>query len=359
MKNNSEYKPSILNRREAEKLMKQKHINFVDAFSHQLKELFIIKNPEYAGPRKADGYKTKEFTIFLKKMKDKYTYVFYPWNFSLVKTVRKEDYLELKTNRNRDLITKKEQERLRNTKVAVFGMSVGSNIALVLTQAGIANEITISDFDDLDTTNLNRIIAGSHQIGLSKCVIAARHIYEDNPFAKVIVLPDGVNKQNIEKLLKQKKLDLIVDEIDNMSVKIEIRMLAQKYKVPVVMVTDNGEGIVLHIERYDLAHRKIFGKELAHFESFMALGLAKEKVAELIVSDIVGGIDKVDKRMVKSVTRVLKKELVSWPQLGSAAILAGVMATYAIKQIILGYDKRIDVRGHISPLGIEYGTHSK
>ncbi|MFA6353322.1 MAG: ThiF family adenylyltransferase [Candidatus Paceibacterota bacterium] len=352
-----EYKPKILTETEVKKLKKQKHIKIVDVFSNQLKELFIIKNLGYVGQEKEKVYQTREFKNFSKKMEKKYVYVFYPWNFSIVKTVRKEDYLELKTNRNRDLITKEEQVKLRNARVGIFGMSVGSNIAFVLTQAGVANEITISDFDELDTTNLNRIIAGVHQIGLNKCIVAARHIYEDNPFAKITVLPNGVSKQTIEKLLKQKRLDLIVDEIDNMAIKIDIRVLAQKYKVPVVMVTDNGEGIVLHIERYDLAHKKIFGKEKVYFESLVSSGFSKEKIAELIISDIVGGVGKVDKRMHQSVTKVLRKELVSWPQLGSAAILAGVMATYAIKQVILGYDKRIDVRGHINPLEITYGTH--
>lgn len=353
----SKYKPVILSETEAKKLIKQKHINFVDAFSSQLEELFEIENTEYVQSAGGDAYKTKEFSNFLKKTKDKYLYVFYPWNSSLVKTVKKDVYLKLKTNRNKDLITEKEQEILRNARVGIFGMSVGSNIAFVLTQAGISNDITISDFDILSTTNLNRIFAGSHQIGLEKCVIAAQRIYEDNPFAKVGVLPKGVKKQDIEKLLKQKKLDLIVDEIDNVNIKIDLRMLAQKYKVPVVMVTDNGDGVVLHIERYDLAHKKIFGKEVSYFQDFLSAGISKEKISELIISDIVGGIDKVDKRMHASVARVIKKELVSWPQLGSAAVLAGVVATYAIKQIILGYDKRIDVRGHISPVEITYGIH--
>jgi tRNA A37 threonylcarbamoyladenosine dehydratase len=352
-----EYKPQILKESKIKRLTQKKHINFVDAFSSQIKELFLIKNPKYAGPRKEEGYKTKEFIIFSKKMEKKYVYVFYPWNSSLIKTVQKDDYLELKTNRNRNLITKKEQIELRNSKIAVFGMSVGSNIALVLTQAGISNEIILSDFDILENTNLNRIVAGIHQIGINKCIIAARHIYEDNPFAKVNILPHGVYKQDIEKLLKQGKVDLIVDEVDNINVKIDIRILSQKYKVPVLMVTDNGDGVVLHIERYDLAHKKILGKEKAYFESFLSSDFPKEKIAELIISDIVGGVEKVDKRMHASVAEVLAKKLVSWPQLGSASLLAGVVATYAAKQIILGYDNRVDVRGHISPLEVIYGTH--
>ncbi|MFA5932136.1 MAG: ThiF family adenylyltransferase [Candidatus Paceibacterota bacterium] len=334
MEQKNEYRPKILNKKEAEKLMKQKHINFVDAFSHQLKELFIIKNPLYAGPKKTEGYKTKEFTNFSKKMENKYTYVFYPWNFSLVKTVKKEDYLELKTNRNRDLITKEEQERLRNTKVAVFGMSVGSNISLVLTQAGISNEIIIADFDDLDTTNLNRIIAGAHQIGLNKTIIAARRIYEDNPFAKVTTLPDGASKENIEKLLKAKKIDLIIEEVDSLPFKIEARELAIKYKVPVIMITDNGDGVVLHVERYDLGYKKIFDKDISYWKNILSQPPSMEMMGNVIMNDIVGGIKNIDPRTLRSVEKVLKKELVSWSQLGSAAILGGVVATVMLKKII-------------------------
>jgi ribosomal protein L7Ae-like RNA K-turn-binding protein len=340
-------------------LLKQPHTVLVDAFSRQLKELFIIENPIHASEKKIEVFATKEFKKFCDKHANNFTHVYYPWNHSVVKTVKKNEYLRLKTNRNQDLITREEQEKLSKCRIGVFGMSVGSNISLVLTQAGISNEITISDFDTLDTTNLNRIIAGVHQIGLSKCTINARHIYEDNPFAKVTILPDGVNKENIEKLLKQKKLDLIVEEVDSMAIKIDVRTLAQKYKIPVVMVTDNGEGVVLHVERYDLAHKKIFGREKAYFESLMSSGLSREKIVEFIISDVVGGMDKVDKRMIQSVGKVIDKKLVSWPQLGSAAILAGVMATHIIKQIILGYDKRLDIRGHISPTGITYGTHVK
>lgn len=334
MTQKQEYKPEILNEKEAKRLIKQKHINFVDAFSYQVRELFIIKSPEYAGPKKEHGYKTKEFADFLKKMKNKYVYIFYPWNFSIVKTVRKEDYLELKTNRNRDLITKKEQVKLRNTKVAIFGMSVGSNIAFVLTQAGISNDIIIADFDELDTTNLNRIIAGSHQVGLNKTIVAARRIYEDNPFAKVTTLLKGASRENIEKLLKAEKIDLMIEEVDSLPFKIHTRELAIKYKVPVIMITDNGDGVVLHVERYDLGYKKIFNKNLSYWKNILSQPPSMELIGNVIMNDIVGGVKNVDPKMLKSTKRVLKKELVSWSQLGSAAILGGVVATVMLKKII-------------------------
>jgi hypothetical protein len=58
------------------------------------------------------------------------------------------------------------------------------------------------------------------------------------------------------------------------------------------------------------------------------------------------------------VKRVLAKELVSWSQLGSAAILGGVIATYAIKEIALGKGTKQDIRAWISPEQIEHGSHA-
>jgi len=328
------YKPTFLKRESIKKFLKQNiNVVYVDAFEHQLKELFIIKNYKYIGLEKKEVYSSREFKDFCAKYKNKYKLVYYPWNNHLVKVITKDEYLALKTNRNQDMMTKEEQENLRNMKVAVFGMSVGSNIAFILTQAGISNEITIADFDNLDTTNLNRILAGVHQIGLNKTIIAARRIYEDNPYAKVNILPKGINEKNLSKLLKNKKLDCIIEEIDDIKMKISTRIIAKKYKVPVIMITDNGDGVVLHVERYDLGYKKIFNKDLSYWKKLLSRPMTREVAGGVIVNNIVGGIQKVDKKMFKSLKKVFEKKLVSWPQLGSAAILGGVIATYALKQL--------------------------
>jgi len=335
MKNNFSCKPIFIkNDKSAQKLLKQKpYTVFVDAFTPQLKELFFIQNHQYIGEDKKKVYKTKDFKNYCIKHKNNYIYVYYSWSNTLVKIIKKEEYLILKTNRNKNLITEKEQKELRDLKIGVFGMSVGSNIAFVLTQAGISNSITIADFDNLDTTNLNRILAGVHQIGLNKTIIAARRIYEDNPFAKVTTMMKGINSKNLESLLKNKKLDCIIEEIDDITMKIETRILAKKYKVPVIMITDNGDGVVLHIERYDLGYKKIFNKEFYYFKKIIKKPITKESAGFIIMNDIVGGVKNVDPNTLRSVKDVLDRKLVSWSQLGSAAILGGVVATYAVKQI--------------------------
>lgn len=349
------YKPKFISKNQFRRFLTshQKAI-LVDAFSKQVKELFLIRNPRYASEQKERIYQMKEFKKYAKSKKGSYIYVYYSWNNHLVKTVDASDYFVLKTNRNRDLITETEQKKLYNYRIAIFGMSVGSNIAFVLTQAGISKEITIADFDDLDTTNLNRVLGGVHQIGLNKTILAARKIYEDNPFAKVNILSKGINEKTLKNILVKKKIDCMIDEIDAIPMKIIIRKLAIEHKIPVLMATDNGDGIVLHIERYDMGYKKIFHKNLNYWQKKLAL-FAVEKRGDkklaggVIMDDIVGGAHLVDPKMLQSVKKVLDKKLVSWSQLGSAAILGGVYVTFALKQIILGRDKRKEVRTYINP----------
>jgi len=344
------YKPILLGgEAEAKQLISEKpYITERDAFSMQLKELFVIQNPTLASHEKEEVFASEDFKQFIASKRELCSLFYYPWNQTIVKCCEADDYFKLKTNRNQDLITAAEQKKLYNSKAAVFGLSVGSNIAFTLTQAVISREITIADLDKLDTTNLNRILAGVHQIGLDKTVIAARKIYEDNPYADVNALSNGVSKELLEPLLAEKKVEYIIEEIDSVKVKIDVRFLAIKYHVPVVMITDNGDGVVLHVERYDLGYDKIFEKDEAYWREKLKLPMTKEAAGGIIMNDIVGGAEKVDPKMIASVKRVLSQELVSWSQLGSAAILGGAIATVALKRIILGETKAQFVREHIN-----------
>lgn len=320
---------------------------FNDVYPRQLKELFFLDHQAYIGQNKEQVYASEDFKKYSADKREDCNFIFYPWLNTVISCVREADYWRLKTNRNQDLITDSEQEILRTFRVGVLGMSVGSNIAFVLTQAGISNQIVLADFDELDTTNLNRILAGVHQVGLNKTVVAARRIYEDNPYAEITLLTEGVNQKNLEELLSAGRLDCLVEEIDEIGMKIETRRLAIKYRVPVVMITDNGDGVVLHVERYDLAYNKIFGREIAYWQEKMSGPMDKEKAGGIIINDIVGGIEHVDPKMIASVARVLKRELVSWSQLGSSAILGGVVANWAIKQIALKQSQTELVREYI------------
>jgi molybdopterin/thiamine biosynthesis adenylyltransferase len=346
---NQQFKPVIIDNENKlkELLVERPYLSFVDAFSRQIKELFLIDNIEFIGLDKERVYASSDFKRYTEEKKQDYVYVYFSWNNSVVKCIKHDDYFRLKTNRNQDLITYQEQKKLYDFKVAVLGMSVGSNIAFALTQAGISRKIVVADFDVLDTTNLNRMMGGIHQIGLNKAVIAARRIYEDNPYAKVTLLLEGISKGVLERLLENREIECIVEEIDNIGLKIDIRRLAMKYNVPVLMITDNGDGVVLHVERYDLGHNKIFENDTEYWKERITEPLTMAGVGDIIIHDIVGGHDKVDPKMLASVERVLKKELVSWSQLGSAALLGGVVTTIAIKRIVSHENIQLFIRKHI------------
>lgn len=327
----SAYKPELVSK------LKQSS-NYIDLLDYQSKELFFIENTQFIGEDKEKVYKTSEYKSYKSKLKTNLFY--YPWLNTTVNVLEEEKYFKLITNRNKDLITYEEQKDFYNFPVAIFGMSVGSNIAHILTQAGISRDIVIADFDVLDTTNMNRIQAGVHQVGMHKCVIAARKITEFNPYSGIQSLLEGVTKDNLENLLSEKRIKLIVEEIDNFGMKIEVRKLAKKYKIPVIMVTDNGDWALMNIERYDLGYEDIFAKNEDYWKKRISECRSPRDFADIIINDVAGGEANIDPRMLMSLEHVYEKRYVSWPQLGSSAILGGVATTVAIKRIIRNEDLR-------------------
>ena len=139
----------------------------------------------------------------------------------------------------------------------------------------------------------------------------------------------------------------IVEEVDSLPVKISTRKLALKYKVPVLMITDNGFSIVLHVERYDLGHDKIFEKEIPYWDALMKTEMNIQTVSQIIVQDIIGDMQKIDPKLSASTMKVFQKQLVSWPQLGSTAMLGGVVATQMIKKIALKESNELFIKKFI------------
>ena len=75
-------------------------------------------------------------------------------------------------SRNIGWVTKEEQQKLRNTKVAIGGLGgVGGDHTIVLSRLGIGN-FHISDLDDYDVANFNRQAgANMHTLGKAKAAV--------------------------------------------------------------------------------------------------------------------------------------------------------------------------------------------
>lgn len=317
---------------------KIKDEKIIDEIEQQLEELFFIRHPA----KKPDQITKQEIFSYSKQIlkgeEIKYfgTWVYYPWNGYLVHFLPEKLHTELRTARNRNLITKEEQDKFYNAKVGISGLSVGNSVAATLLHSGGPKFMRLADFDTLAASNTNRIRSGFINLGLKKIEIVVREIYEVNPYANLLLFPKGLSLDSIENfLLFPKPLDVLVDEMDNIYLKIKIRLLARKYKIPVVMAADNGDGVVLDIERYDLdGNYPLFHGDVPEDELMKVTpDFPKFEAARIITRWV--HPENVAYGMQKSLLE-LGKTLYTWPQLGTAAFMAGCCVSYAVRNIING-----------------------
>lgn len=314
--------------------MRLKPWKIVDAYESELEELFLIRNPQF---RFNPDYQN-ELKVFLeehfpgKSSAETGNWIFFPWNATLVHYLPEEMHGELRTARNKNLITAEEQKKFYDTKVGIAGLSVGSHAALTIAMMGGCRLMKLADPDELSGSNLNRIRDDFTSIGEKKIDLVCRQIYQMNPYADLHLYSDGVNAGNIDEFMND--LDIVVDELDNFEMKIRLRLAAKKRRLPLLMATDNGDNVICDIERYDLNEDlKIFNGALGDFG---LEDLAKTPPAEFPkIASKIAGPQLVVPRMMASVAEV-GKTLYSWPQLGNAATLSGVVIAYLVRKIALG-----------------------
>jgi hypothetical protein len=301
----------------------------VDAFSVALRELFFIDNPQFKKEMPAVELEIQKY-IQVNKIPD--LWIYYSEINTLVRCLPEEEYFKLRTARNRDLISKEEQINYRNTIVGVAGLSVGSSVISALVMSGGPKVMKISDFDCVEVSNLNRIRARLYDINLNKTEVAAREVWSLDPFAEIDLYPEGINNQNIEKFISgDPKINIFVDAMDSIELKIRARLICKKNGVPVVMATDNGDSVILDVERFDLEpEREIFHGLLGKTEDINT-EVADYKTWLNFAARIIGP-EYLTEAMQESVLKI-GKSLANVPQLGPTALISGSACTFAIRRI--------------------------
>ncbi len=309
-------------------------ISIIDESKKNLEELFLLRNPKY---RFDKNYQT-EFEKFFnqRNAENAGNWFYFPWLNSSVLYLPEDLHLELRTGRNKYLISEEEQSRFYNSTIACLGMSVGSHVAVVMAMTGGPKHLKLADPDTLSGDNLNRVRSGFQNVGLAKAIVVARQIYEINPYAVIELYPQGITQDTAGKILEG--ADVVIEEMDNMYWKLKARELAREKGIPVLMGTDNGDGAIVDVERFDL------NKKLPILNGY-AKGLSAEKLKSLPPKDIpkvagkIAGANLVVPRMLHSVSEV-GKSLYSWPQLGTAANMCGSLLAMLARRII-NKDKNI------------------
>ncbi len=261
-------------------------------------------------------------------------WVHYPWSGRLVHLLDEAEFVRVRTDRNRNKITCEEQELLATKRVGVIGLSVGRSVAMALALERSFGEIRLADHDQLDLSNLNRIKAGVHELGLNKCVATAREIAEIDPFLKVVCFPAGIGRENIEAFLTDGgKLDVLVEECDSVDIKILARQHARAHRIPVVM--DTSDRGMLDVERFDLEPDRPLLHGLIEHLDLAAAATARTNEEKLPFLAPMAGMDALSPRMKASLVEV-GQSILTWPQLASGVQLGGALVGDIHRRIVLG-----------------------
>lgn len=144
--------------------------------------------------------------------------------------------------RTKILIGNEGLEKLKNAKVAVFGVGgVGSFAVEALARAGVGSFVLI-DKDQVSLSNINRQLIATHKtIGKLKVDVAKERILSINPEAKVETFAEFFMPGNTNIL--NNSITYIVDAIDTVTAKIELVMQAQKLGVPIISSMGTGNKL--------------------------------------------------------------------------------------------------------------------
>jgi molybdopterin/thiamine biosynthesis adenylyltransferase len=261
------------------------------------------------------------------------TWVYYPWARRLVHVLPEPAYRALRSSRNRYKITPAEQAELRAKKIGVVGLSVGQASAVTLALEGVGGDFRLADFDELALSNMNRLRTANHNIGLNKCIIAAREMFEIDPYLKIEIFPRGMTEENVDTFLTGGgNLDLVVEECDDLYIKLLVRERSRAHRIPLIMET-NDRGM-LDVERFDLEPERPILHGLLKGMSPAGLKARgpREKVPVLVRMLGEGAIKG---RLAASMMEV-DETTTSWPQLASGTMLGGAIATDCARRILLG-----------------------
>lgn len=125
------------------------------------------------------------------------------------------------------------QARLLGARVLIIGAGgLGSPAAIYLASAGVG-EITITDPDVVDPSNLQRqILHDTSRLGRNKAESAALHLAPLNPDTRVRALPRRLERQEME--TEVRRAEVVLDCSDNFATRYLVNEVSVTTKTPLV-----------------------------------------------------------------------------------------------------------------------------
>ena len=145
--------------------------------------------------------------------------------------------------RTRLLLGAAAMEKLKNARVAVFGLGgVGGYVVEALARSGVG-ALDLIDHDTVSLSNINRQILATHSsLGLPKAEAAKRRVLDIKPEAKVVArdvffVPDTADTFDIA------QSDYVVDAIDTVTGKLALIDAAKAAGTPILCCLGTGNKL--------------------------------------------------------------------------------------------------------------------
>lgn len=154
-------------------------------------------------------------------------------------------------SRSELLLGRAGMDRLKNSRVAVFGIGgVGGHAAEALARTGVGR-LDLFDNDTVSLTNVNRqIVATLDKVGEYKVDVMKERIAQINPEAEVnayrcFFMPDNSAEFDFT------KYDYVIDAVDTVTAKLELVMKCREANVPIIC--SMGAGNKLDATAFEVA----------------------------------------------------------------------------------------------------------
>ncbi len=226
-------------------------------------------------------------------------------------------------SRNLGIISEEEQEKLRQSTVAIAGVGAdGGLLAERLIRAGVGS-LRLADPDIFDVSNLNRQYGcDASTIGKNKSEVVAGLLREINSDVNVNVFPTGVTAENLSEFISG--ADVVVDEIDytRPDISVMFHREARRQNKFVFLAVNIGWGANVFVfdpkgmtlEEYIGLPPELSYEDIKHFS------IPPEKFAPQVP-------DYMDKKLIEAIVR----GEVDIPAVSpSVALEAGMLSSYII-----------------------------
>ncbi len=179
-----------------------------------------------------------------------------------------KNYWEMMT-RQLPLVSREEQEKFKNAKIAVIGCGgIGGEAIEMLARMGVG-ELVLVDEDSFDLTNLNRqTLATFDDLDMDKSEIASSKVNAINPYVKVTSYSEHIGPDNVDKILEG--CNVVVDALDNIATRVIVSRKARENRIPYIHGAIHGTmGQVCVFLSNTKSYEEMFdlpslGKELTH-----------------------------------------------------------------------------------------------